>query len=561
MTNTLTGAERFIAAWRQSTAEGNLYSPDDLATYIMGLAVVPGNGRQASTLATYLANNALFNVRDFGAKGDGVTNDTPAFNAAVTAAASVGAREIYVPDGVYVLTNSAGSPNAVVLGSGMVLRGRSRAGTQLNFQPTVDGICVQFTANGAINTNCGIRDISFYSPDTTHTKVAIEMVDVSTAFVEWVDISGAGTGTPSANYWSGGTGSIGIRTKGREKITFNEVKSVADIPQYIAANPNTSATAGEDMDHGCFENLYYVAKGNPCIKVADGLGVMNTVWKQAALVGGNGAAVINDTRVAPQIPSRGIRFENIRTEQGQTAGNYWINMAFTQPCQTLTFENVLLDATQSGFSINGVAQLVFDAVTVAGGAGKTSLLMAGAIGGATIDMRGCYWQPGSTFTPAGYNLVHAPAFDSAITVGPSSATYSAVITGSSVFAEKLVAFCAAFGVGLTVAATANDDQLQIIPNTAGLGATIRALNSAGSDYSELIEQFTTLALQYRTGVNTAAEAVRIGSDGKLVANLGIGVGGSASATTPGTVVKKVPIYDNATPPVLLGYLPVYSSIT
>lgn len=44
-------------------------------------------------------------VKDFGAKGDGTTDDTPAWNAAVTRAAAIGA-ELYCPVGTYKITSS-----------------------------------------------------------------------------------------------------------------------------------------------------------------------------------------------------------------------------------------------------------------------------------------------------------------------------------------------------------------------------------------------------------------------------------------------------------------------
>lgn len=54
-------------------------------------------------------------------------------------------------------------------------------------------------------------------------------------------------------------------------------------------------------------------------------------------------------------------------------------------------------------------------------------------------------------------------------------------------------------------------------------------------------------------------AGRIGTDFKVVAVQGIGVGNSAAATTPGTVVKKMEVFDASGNS--LGFVPIYSSIT
>ena len=50
-----------------------------------------------------LAINASghFNVRDFGAKGDGTHIDSPAINAAIDAAAKAGGGTVYLPAGIY----------------------------------------------------------------------------------------------------------------------------------------------------------------------------------------------------------------------------------------------------------------------------------------------------------------------------------------------------------------------------------------------------------------------------------------------------------------------------
>ena len=62
-----------------------------------------------------------------------------------------------------------------------------------------------------------LSDFAVFSDDVTHTKVALELSDVSSCTVERFRVYGpVNAGPPSANYFTGGTGSIGIRTKGRE---------------------------------------------------------------------------------------------------------------------------------------------------------------------------------------------------------------------------------------------------------------------------------------------------------------------------------------------------------
>lgn len=54
-----------------------------------------------SLLCTVQAMSAVHNVRDYGAKGDGITIDSPAINAAIRAAARDGGGVVYLPSGKY----------------------------------------------------------------------------------------------------------------------------------------------------------------------------------------------------------------------------------------------------------------------------------------------------------------------------------------------------------------------------------------------------------------------------------------------------------------------------
>ncbi|HEY0459453.1 MAG TPA: glycosyl hydrolase family 28-related protein [Pyrinomonadaceae bacterium] len=53
------------------------------------------------SLAQSKPQSALFNVRDFGAKGDGKTLDSPAINRTIEAAAKAGGGTVFFPAGTY----------------------------------------------------------------------------------------------------------------------------------------------------------------------------------------------------------------------------------------------------------------------------------------------------------------------------------------------------------------------------------------------------------------------------------------------------------------------------
>lgn len=70
----------------------------------LGYYAIPKGSRTVSTLKSYLSNNAVFNVMDFGAVGDGVHDDTVAIQAAIQAASAfVPTINVYLPQSPLVL--------------------------------------------------------------------------------------------------------------------------------------------------------------------------------------------------------------------------------------------------------------------------------------------------------------------------------------------------------------------------------------------------------------------------------------------------------------------------
>ena len=77
----------------------------------MLILIVLVAGMSASTAeASGRASGAVFNVRKYGAKGDGVTHSTNAIRAAVKAAAAAGGGTVYIPAGTYYLDYGTDNP-------------------------------------------------------------------------------------------------------------------------------------------------------------------------------------------------------------------------------------------------------------------------------------------------------------------------------------------------------------------------------------------------------------------------------------------------------------------
>ena len=53
-------------------------------------------------ISTMQISAMVYNVREYGAKGDGITLDSPSINTAIEAAVSAGGGEVYFPAGTYL---------------------------------------------------------------------------------------------------------------------------------------------------------------------------------------------------------------------------------------------------------------------------------------------------------------------------------------------------------------------------------------------------------------------------------------------------------------------------
>ena len=121
----------------------------------------------ALTKASFsMINGSLFNVLDYGAVGDGVTDDTAAIQAAINAAQAQGGGIVKLPYGEFLVSE------LVLSGSQVVLEGSVNAYTYSNPQTTSVLVC--YTGVWAVritieSSNCGLRNLGLVSNGVTST--------------------------------------------------------------------------------------------------------------------------------------------------------------------------------------------------------------------------------------------------------------------------------------------------------------------------------------------------------------------------------------------------------
>lgn len=128
----------------------------NLARSAFNIACIGTNvGTNAYNLAT-TALNSRFDVRFYGAKGDGTTDDTAAFQAAINAAQTAGGGYVYIPEGNYKITSTITVSSASVWIEG--------AGGGSNLVPSGNFDVFSFTGN---QTHCGASNFNVSGTNQT----------------------------------------------------------------------------------------------------------------------------------------------------------------------------------------------------------------------------------------------------------------------------------------------------------------------------------------------------------------------------------------------------------
>lgn len=334
----------------------------------------------------------IVSVKDFGAKGDGINDDTSAIQAAINSFTS-GRGKVYFPAGTYKVTSTI-----TVSKDRVHLVGAGSWATQILFAPAANGTCFKFSAGSSVLYQGSCSGFSFYSNDSTYTKTAIENVDTSGYLFDDIVVGGSVAAIPGAVFWSGGAGSRGIWNKGREACKLSRLYIFADKPIEISDNPNSTI----DIDHFHFEDTYLGAANNPCVLINDGVNLTNVTFDgyNAWVLGTDGLYWVNTTSpgVSQTLVLRGIRFE-----QGKNSDSWCIRIEHNNQLQGLTIEDCQGGLERNGYRLRKCLGVNIRNNINTGGAGRTVLDVDSTVNGLTLLE--CFWQAASTANMTGQVLV------------------------------------------------------------------------------------------------------------------------------------------------------------
>ncbi|MBA1288904.1 glycosyl hydrolase family 28-related protein [Pseudomonas japonica] len=117
--------------------------------------------------------NTIFNVLDYGAKGNGIADDTRAIQQAINAAASAGGGEVWVPPGTYLVSGPNADGACVTLKTNVHLVGSGPAETVLKLadgsSSSIDGIVRASALHNTLNASVANLTIDGNQSQTSGT--------------------------------------------------------------------------------------------------------------------------------------------------------------------------------------------------------------------------------------------------------------------------------------------------------------------------------------------------------------------------------------------------------
>lgn len=338
----------------------------------------------------------------FGGNCDG-TDAGPGIQRAINYAATVKAAVQPSPC-TYKIVTPIVDPFGVTVRASAVY-----SGATFDFEPGSNNqIAYRVRNAGNIVSGGSIENIRFFTNDTTNTKTAIEVEDVSNYQIKNIIIQGNTIGL--AAFWGGAGNSIGVRVRGREFVRVTNVQSAADRPFVISQNPNTTI----HNDYGDYRDLYLLANGaNKSFEIEDGVNFTHMSIDNIACVLGSYCIFQNDTTTS-QI-SRGLSISNLGAEQGVSPSAFNILILRNSPLYGLKINGFQVwDGARNGLYLHNVFGADIQDVDYATASPQRCIDADNTVHGLTListHFAGCLLTNflGQTFirgdsTPSGYSL-------------------------------------------------------------------------------------------------------------------------------------------------------------
>lgn len=478
-------------------ASGSLWTTvAGFITYLMSSAgssivgfVQAGVGAITRTLQAKLRDT--ISVKDFGAVGNGSTNDTAAIQAAFDAIDTLGGGTLYFPQGTYLVTSTL-----LYDGQRINIEGAGRQVSIIRFNPASADVCIELNSGAAGGQfQSSIRGLGFSSTNSTD-KTAISLYNCANVFISEIATSTSG--------WLG-TNSIGVRSYGRQSLHLEDSEIACARPVVFSQNPEwTSLSVDHFKIHHC--ELIGTSASYPCVEFEDGVSIGTTSVIGTALVGGkDGIRWVDTTSVSAGFH---LAIRDCRSEQAEDDTGYALRLESTaQTLQELVVENCRFGNDRNGVYLRNVHRASSRNVTISGSAKVSADITL--VANSRIEFDNCFADGTFTITNGRCGSKMAAARSGGFSekwVYDVGTTYSAGAIQSDVYhggipfnliRRTISGATQANPVVITTSADhgfANGDRVMI----AGITGMVE-LN--GNDYLVTVLTPTTFSLQNRDGTS------------------------------------------------------------
>lgn len=348
-------------------------------------------------LRSYFGAREYINPYDYGAKGDGKSDDTTAFETAIKEAG--GSSAIMIPPGHFIISRPL-----FVTQSAVRIFGAGRFATIL-----------QYSGDGALFVVGASNEDQYLSAGTfeeftvigNNSNKGIELGNTSKYRVANINIQDC---------------SVGIHLRGRELTSLSDLSINAALPIVISKNSSSHPKfLGIDCDHLRATNLLLICTSPTgiCVLVKDRVYLSNMTFDgyQSWNLGSYGFHFANQNGVQA---SHNVRFENVRWEQAQSNGYQFFINSKTAQMQGFMFVNC--GGGASSFYFRHMINPTIIGHTHRGMQGTYTINADGTV--SDLLIQNCFWQVGSAAYLVGLNMRWADLYSNPAVPLPVNGSYT-----------------------------------------------------------------------------------------------------------------------------------------